>query len=87
MACEELRSTFQAHVLKVMDAAEEAIAVITHDSVQVIEDNTVEPNGLMAFSRQPFYLLSLITKNCARLLVRSTLVQNGLKTWRLLTVT
>ena len=61
-------SMFKEHVLRVMDAAEEATSVVTDDAVQRLEDNAVELTGLVAFSRQLHYLLSLITKNSARLL-------------------
>ena len=54
-------SMFKEHVLRVMDAAEEATTVITDDAVQTIEDNAVELTGLIAFSRQLHYLLSPIT--------------------------
>ena len=67
-----------------MDAAEEATAVITDDAVQTIEDNAVELTGFVAFSRQLHYLLRLITKNSARLVVRGNLGLNGFETWRLL---
>ena len=77
-------SMFKEHVLRVMDAAEEATSVITDDAVQTIEDNGVELTGLIAFSRQLHYLLSLITKNSARLVVRGNLGLNGFETWRLL---
>ena len=77
-------SMFKEHVLRVMDAAEEATTVITDDAVQTIEDNAVELTGLVAFSRQLHYLLSLITKNSARLVVRGNLGLNGFETWRLL---
>ena len=75
---------FKEHVLRVMDAAEEATAVITDDAVQTIEVNAVELTGLIAFSRQLHYLLSLITKNSARLVVRGNLGLNGFEAWRLL---
>ena len=77
-------SMFKEHVLRVMDAAEEATTVITDDAVQTIEDNAVELTGLVAFRRQLHYLLSLITKNSARLVVRGNLGLNGFETWRLL---
>ena len=77
---------FEEHVLRVMDAAEEATAVITDDAVQTIEDNAVELTGLIAFSRQLHYMLSVSTKtkNSARLVVRGSLGLNGFETWRLL---
>ena len=77
-------SMFKEHVPRVMDAAEEATSVITDDAVQTIEDNAVELTGLVAFSRQLHYLLSLITKNSARLVVPGNLGLNGFETWRLL---
>ena len=49
---------------------------ISDDAVQTIEDNSVELTGLVAFSRQLHYLLSLITKNSARLVVRGNLGLN-----------
>ena len=77
-------SMFKEHVPRVMDAAEEATSVITDDAVQTIEDNAVELTGLVAFSRQLHYLLNLITKNSARLVVPGNLGLNGFETWRLL---
>ena len=67
-----------------MDTAEEATSVITDDAVQIIENNAVELTGLVAFSRQLHYLLSLITKDSTKLVVRGNLGLNGFETWHLL---
>ena len=65
------------HVRSYVSMFKEHVLRVMDTVVQAIEENSV-------FSRQLHCLLSLLTKNNARLVVRGDLGLNGFETWRLL---
>ena len=78
-------SLFPPEVTEVMDSAEIAAAAVTDEKLTVIEQSEEAITGLVAISRQLHYLLSQITTDSARLIVRGNTGLNGFETWRLLT--
>ena len=82
-------SLFKAEALRVLENAEVATAPITDDALERLEANETELVGLVdtelvKFSRQMHYLLTQITSESARLVVRGNAEMNGLESWRLL---
>ena len=67
-----------------MRVFDEAAHPTTGEDVQAIEATEERLDELATLSRQLYYLLSLITKDSARLVVRANMSLNGLESWRLL---
>ena len=78
-------SLSDSEVTKVVDSAEIAAATVTDEKLTVIEQSQEAITGLVAISRQLHYLLSQITTDSTRLVVRGNTGLNGFETWRLLT--
>ena len=72
-------SLFHPEVTEVMDSAETAAATVTDEKLTVIEQSEEAITGLVAISRQLHYLLSQITTDSARLIVRGNTGLNGLR--------
>ena len=79
-------SLFKIEALRVLENAEVATAQITDDALERLEANETElvDTELVKFSRQLHYLLTQITSESARLVVRGNVEMNGLESWRLL---
>ena len=73
-------SLFHPEVTEVMDSAEIAAATVTDEKLTVIEQSEEAITGLVAISRQLHYLLSQITTDSARLIVRGNAGLNGFET-------
>ena len=79
-------SLFKIEALRVLENAEVATAQITDDALERLEANETElvDTELVKFSRQLHYLLTQITSESARLVVRGNVEMNGFESWRLL---
>ena len=79
-------SLFKVEALRVLEDAELASAPITDDALERLEADTTElvDTELVKFSRQLHYLLTQITSESARLVVRGNTELNGFESWRLL---
>ena len=79
-------SLFKIEALRVLEDAEVATAQITDDALERFEANETESvdTELVKFSRQLHYLLTQITSESARLVVRGNVEMNGFESWRLL---
>ena len=72
-------SLFHPEVTQVIDSAE-ITATVTDEKLTVIEQSEEAITGLVAISRQLHYLLSQITTDSARLIVRGNAGLNGFET-------
>ena len=79
-------SLCKAEALRVLENAEVATAQITDEALERLEANETElvDTELVKFSRQLHYLLTQITSESARLVVRGNVEMNGFESWRLL---
>ena len=79
-------SLFKAEALRVLEDAEVATAQITDDALERLETNETEfvDTELVKFSRQLHDLLTQITSESARLVVRGNVEVKGFESWRLL---
>ena len=79
-------SLFKLEALRVLEDAEVATAPITDDAREHCAAATteLEDTELLKFSRQLHYLLTQITNESARLVVRRNTELNGFESWRLL---
>ena len=79
-------SLFKVEALRVLEDAELARSPITDDALERLEADTTElvDTELVKFSRQLHYLLTQITSESARLVVRGNTELNGFESWRLL---
>ena len=79
-------SLFKVEALRVLEDAELASSPITDSALERLEADTTElvDTELVKFSRQLHYLLTQITSESARLVVRGNTELNGFESWRLL---
>ena len=79
-------SLFKVEALRVLEDADLARSPITDDALERLEADTTElvDTELVKFSRQLHYLLTQITSESARLVVRGNTELNGFESWRLL---
>ena len=74
-------SLFKVEALRVLENAEVATIPSTDDA---LEQTELVDTELMKFSRQWHYLLTPITSESARLVVRGNTELNGFESWRLM---
>ena len=74
-------SLFKVEALRVLENAEVATIPSTDDA---LEQTELVDTEVMKFSRQWHYLLTPITSESARLVVRGNTELNGFESWRLL---
>ena len=78
-------SLFKVEALRVLEGAELASSPITDSALERLEADTTElGTEIVKFSRQLHYLLTQITSESARLVVRGNTELNGFESWRLL---
>ena len=74
---------FKTDILEVMERSERSERPITEQDVVGMMTDPDDVQRLLEFTRQLPYLLTQLTTDSARLIVRGNMSQNGFESWRL----